>query len=64
MYFLSAVAHLIGRLRGWLNEPVGERGVGKRESAAEPPSAQGPLDGDLLGFDDVGGYRDGGEDFE
>lgn len=60
MSLLSAVAQLVGRLRGWLDEPVGERGV------AEPPSAQesSALDDDLLGFDDVGGYRDGGEDFE
>ena len=64
MYFLSAVAHLIGRLRGWLGEPVGGR-----ESTAEPPpgresGAFGSLDDDLLSFDDIGGYRDGGEDFE
>ena len=69
MSFLSTAAHLVGRLRGWLDEPVGERGVGEGESAAEPPAAQesgalGLLDDDLLGFDDVGGYRDGGEDFE
>lgn len=69
MSFLAAVRHLVGRLRGWLSEPVGERGVEERESAAEPPTTQesgvlGPLDDELLGFDDVGGYRDGGEDFE
>ena len=63
MSFLSTVAHLIGRLRGWLNEPVGERGVEERASGGEG-GALGPLDDDLLGFDDVGGYRDGGEDFE
>ena len=64
MSFWSAVAQLVGRLRGWLDEPVGERGVRERESAAEPPATQVPLDNDLLGFDDIGGYRDGGEDFE
>ena len=62
MSFLSAVAHWVGRLRGWLSEPVGERSVEERESAADPPAAQesgalGPLDDDLLGFDDVGGYQ-------
>ena len=64
MSFLSAIAHLVGRLRGWWNEPVGER-----ESAAEPPpvgrsGAMGSLDDDMLGFDDIGSYQDGSEDFE
>ncbi len=63
MSLLSAVAHLFGRLRGWLDDPVGERGVEERDSGGED-GALGPLDNDLLGFDDVGGYRDGGEDFE
>lgn len=63
MSLLSAVAHLVGRLRGWWNEPVGQR------RAAEPPpvggsSAMGSLDDDLLGFDDIGSYQDGSEDFE
>ena len=63
MSLLSAIAHLVGRLRGWWNEPVGER------RAVEPPPASesaalGPLDDDLLGFDDVGSYQDGSEDFE
>ena len=69
MSFLAAVRHLVGRLRGWLSEPVGGRGAEEGESAAEPSpgresGAMGSLDDDLLGFDDVGGYRDGGEDFE
>ena len=69
MSLLSAVAHLVGRLRGWWNEPVGERGVEERESAGEPPSAHestalGSLDDDLFNLEDIGGYRDGGEDFE
>ena len=64
MSLLSAVAHLVGRLRGWGNEPVGER-----ESAAEPPpvgesGAVASLDDDMLGFDDIGSYQDGSEDFE
>lgn len=63
MSLLSAIAHLVGRLRGWWNEPVGQR------RAAEPPpvggsAALGPLDDDLLGFDDIGSYQDGSEDFE
>ena len=66
MSLLSAVAHLVGRLRGWWNEPVGERGAAERESAAEPPPGSGStaLDDDLLGFDDIGSYQDGSEDFE
>ncbi len=63
MSFLAAVRHLVGRLRGWLDEPVGERGVEEPPSTQES-SALGSLDDDLLGFDDVGGYRDGSEDFE
>ena len=63
MSLWSAIAHLVGRLRGWWNEPVGER------RAAEPPpvsggGAMGSLDDDLLGFDDIGSYQDGSEDFE
>lgn len=63
MLLLSAVAQLVGRLRGWLDEPVAERGAGEPPSTHES-AVLGPLDDDLLGFDDVGGYRDGGEDFE
>ena len=60
MSLLSAIAHLVGRVRGWWNEPVGQR------RAAEPPPASesGALDDDLLGFDDIGSYQDGSEDFE
>ena len=66
MSFLSAIAHLVGRLRGWWNEPVGERRTVERESAAEPPTLaeSAALDDDLLGFDDIGSYQDGSEDFE
>ena len=60
-----SIAVLVGwlrRVREWLFEPLAERG------AAEPQEGEsgalGPLDDDLLGFDDIGGYRDGGEDFE
>ena len=62
MSFLSAIAHLLGRLRGWWNEPIGE------QRAAEPSvggsGAMGSLDDDMLGFDDIGIYQDGSEDFE
>ena len=63
MSLLSAVAHLVGRLRGWWNEPVGERGV-EEPSSAHESAALGPLDDDLFNLEDIGGYRDGGEDFE
>lgn len=60
MSLLSAIAHLVGRVRGWWNAPVGER------RAAEPPpvSESATLDDDLLGLDDIGSYQDGSEDFE
>lgn len=69
MWLLSAIANLVGRLRGWWNEPVGERRAAERESAPEPPpvggsSTMGSLGDDLLGFDDIGSYQDGSEDFE
>ena len=63
MSLLSTVVHLIGRLRGWLSEPVGERGA-EGPPAVQESGALSPLDDDLLGFDDIGDYRDGGEDFE
>lgn len=63
MWLLSAVANLVGRLRGWWNEPVGQR-----RAVAPPPvggsTAMGSLDDELLGFDDIGSYQDGSEDFE
>ena len=54
-----SIAVLLGwlrRVREWLFEPLAEQ-----ESER---GALGPLDDDLLGFDDIGSYRDGGEDFE
>ena len=55
-----SIAVLVGwlrRVREWLFEPLAEQQAGER-------GAVGPLDDDLFGFEDVGGYRDGSEDFE
>ena len=60
-----SIAVLFGwlrRVREWLFEPLAERGAA--EPQAGERGAVGPLDDDLLGFDDIGGYRDGSEDFE
>ena len=56
---ITVLVGWLRRVREWLFEPLAERGAAESQEGA-----LGPLDDDLLGFDDMGGYRDGSEDFE